>query len=87
MRPYYVVNSKDIMLEFNNLQETLLSLIGYDQNPFDNIIEKNGDLLDLQNQVDNFTEDILNNRLFTDKSYNPHYRNKLITKYVRRYNG
>lgn len=83
MRPNYPISSKEMMYDFNNIQEALLSLIGYDNNPFDDVIDKNGELIELQNDVDIMTTDILNNRLYNDMSYQIYYKNNLISNYVR----
>lgn len=83
MRPNYPISSKEVMTDFNTIQESLLDLIGYDSNPFDDVIEKNGELLTLQTIADQLVEETINNRLYDDKIYEVYYSNNLNNNYVR----
>ena len=71
MRPNYPVMSTEMLTELREIQETLMSMIGYDANAFDNKIDVSGSIDIMETTLDNATYDLLQNRNFGP---NPTYR-------------
>lgn len=85
MRPGYIVSNKEMLVELRDLQETLLSLIGYDSNSFDDQIDVSGRVDVLENSIDVSGFAFVNSRIYdSQKEYASLYRNDLILYYVRR---
>lgn len=72
MRQKYPVTSEEMLVELNDIQETLISLIGYDSNAFDDQIDVSGSIDILTENIDASGYAFSFNRLY--KPYNPDYK-------------
>lgn len=86
MRPNYPISSNEILVEFNELQETLISLIGYDSNSFDNIIDISGSIDVLDSIMDASGIDMISSRVYDNEqsSYRELYKMNLVAMQSRR---
>ncbi|HLD91311.1 MAG TPA: hypothetical protein VI911_09900 [Patescibacteria group bacterium] len=73
-----------MLVELGDLQETLISLIGYDSNSFDDIIDISGQVGILDESIDASGFAFINSRLFQEEQYSLFYKNSLIMYHSRR---
>ena len=85
MRSNYPVSSIEMLVELRDIQETLISLIGYDSNPFDGSIDVSGSLDVIESRIDASGYQMIQSRLYDpDPSYRSYYNNELVLYYNRR---
>ena len=85
MRPNYTVSSTEMLTEIRDLQETMIGLIGYDSNAFDNVIDVSGQLDVLEAGIDASGYALLQSRLYQPiPNYSYFYKHDLILYYMRR---
>jgi hypothetical protein len=72
MRPNYPISSNEILVEFNELQESLISLIGYDSNSFDNSVDVSGSIDTLDSIMDASGIAMIGSRVYDSEQ--SHYR-------------
>jgi hypothetical protein len=86
MRQKYPVTSEEMLVELRDLQETLISLIGYDANAFDDFINISGSVDMLTENIDAsgyaFTQDRIFKKEFP--TYRTFYNGSLILYNARR---
>lgn len=85
MRSNYPVSSAEMLTEINDIQESLISLIGYDSNPFDNVVEVTGILDTIDESLDSSILELLTDRLYKNISYGSIYKSVLTLNYIRRF--
>ena len=86
MRSNYPVSSKEMVGELKDLQETLMSLIGYDANAFDDAIDVSGSVDTLDAGISASGYAFIQSRLFRmdNPDYITVYRNHLVLSHSRR---
>ena len=85
MRQNYPITSEEMLVDIRDIQETLISLIGYDSNSFDNNVDISGSISTLEDNLNENVSSLLSNRLYNDNpGYGSVYRNSLVLYYARR---
>jgi hypothetical protein len=85
MRSYYPVSSQEELNELQSIQEALLDLIGYDDNAFDNKLDRQGSWDTQELALDKSILDCVNARLYNQApSYAFFYKRDLISQLARR---
>lgn len=86
MRQNYPVTSQEMLVELHDLQETLISLIGYDSNSFDNLVDISGVVGSMEDSVLQSNTEFLNTRLYKEGNpdYSSIYRDAFVLSIVRR---
>lgn len=83
MRHKYPIYSDEIILNINSIQDSLLSLIGYDENSFDNSVQVSGIIGVMETEIDASGGNFITDRLYNNAIYGTFYKQSLITYHSR----
>jgi hypothetical protein len=85
MRQNYPVTSEEMIVELRELQESLISLIGYDSNAFDNVTEILGSIGVMESGLSESNDSFLQSRLYSaNPEYSTLYRDAYVLSILRR---
>ena len=83
MRHKYPIYSDEFILNINSIQDSLLSLIGYDENSFDNSVQVSGIIGVMEAEIGISGGNFINDRLYNNAIYSIFYKQSLITYHSR----